>query len=137
LLVYNLILQAILLFYLEVLELLFLFILLLYDFRLLRLFTLRLEDGLLDFSLFILTLLSVGVVVLSGHLLVFVRHLILKNFLDKGQISLNKGTTTYLLNAILVTFLQGQNLIRSLLSVINLLPSLLFLLLKKGNAISQ
>ena len=85
-LVYNLILQAILLFYLEVLELLLLFILLLYDFRLLRLFTLRLEDGLLDFSLFILTLLSVGVVVLSGHLLVFVCHLILKNFLDKGAI---------------------------------------------------
>ena len=137
LLVYNLILQAILLLYLEVLELLLLFILLLNDFCLLCLFSLGLKDGFLDFSLLILTLLSVGVVVLSGHSLVFVCHLILKNFLNKKKATLRRALLTYLLNAIFITFLQRQNLISSLLSVINLLPSLLFFLLQKSDAICQ
>jgi len=44
---------------------------------------------------------------------------------------------TYLLNAVLVTLLQRQDLIRSLLCVVNLLPGLLLFLLKKGDTICE
>jgi hypothetical protein len=85
LLVNNLILHAVLLLYLEGLELLFLFVLLLDNLRLFCFFTLRLEDGLLDLSLLILALLAVRVVVLSYHPSVLVLALVVVDFLSRER----------------------------------------------------
>ena len=86
LLIHDLILHAVFLLDLEVLELLFLLILLLDYLGLLSLFPLRLEDGLLNFPLFISSLLVDRVVVLSDHALVLVSHLVVVNFLqEKSQ----------------------------------------------------
>ena len=83
LLIHDLILHAVFLLDLEVLELLFLLILLLDYLGLLSLFPLRLEDGLLNFPLFISSLLVDRVVVLSDHALVLVSHLVVVNFLQE------------------------------------------------------
>ena len=45
--------------------------------------------------------------------------------------------STYLLDAVLIAFLESQDLVGSLLGVVNLLPSLLFFLLEEGNTIGQ
>ena len=83
LLVDDLILHAVFLLDLKVLELLFLFVLLLDDLGLLGLFTLRLEDGLLDLALLLLALPVDRVVVLRNHPLVLVLNLVVVNFLQK------------------------------------------------------
>ena len=44
---------------------------------------------------------------------------------------------TYLLNAIFVALLQRQDFVRSLLSVVDLFPSLLLLLLKQGDSVRE
>ena len=85
LLVHNLILHAILLFDPEVLELLFLLVLLLDNLGLLGLFTLGLEYGFLHLPLLILSLLVHRVVVLGHHALVLVLNLIVVKFLSSGE----------------------------------------------------
>ena len=45
--------------------------------------------------------------------------------------------STYLLDAVLVAFLESQDLIGSLLGVVDLLPCLLLFLLEEGNTIGQ
>ena len=81
LLIHDLILHAVLLLDLKALELLFLLVLLLDDLRLLRFFSSRLENGLLDFAFFVCALLLDREVVLGYHALVFVRHLVVVDFL--------------------------------------------------------
>ena len=45
--------------------------------------------------------------------------------------------STYLLDAVLIAFLESQDLIGSLLGVVDLLPCLLLFLLEEGNTIGQ
>jgi len=80
-----LILHAVLLLNLEVIELLLLFVLLLDYLGLLSLFPSGLEDGFLNFSLFILTLLVDRVIVLGNHPLVFISVLIVIDFLKTNS----------------------------------------------------
>ena len=49
----------------------------------------------------------------------------------------NGQLITYLLDAVLIALLQRQDLIRALLCVIDLLPSLLLLLLEKGDTVGK
>ena len=83
LLINDLILHAILLLHFKVRELLLLFILLLNYLSLLGLFPSRLKDSLLNFALFICSLLIDGVVLLGVHPLVLVLRLVVIDFLSK------------------------------------------------------
>lgn len=83
LLINDLILHAILLLHFKVRELLLLFILLLNYLRLLRLFPSRLKDSLLNFALFVSSLLIDRVVLLGVHPLLLVLRLVVIDFLLK------------------------------------------------------
>ena len=85
LLINDLILHAILLLHFKVRELLLLFILLLNYLGLLCFFPSRLEDSLLNFALFICSLLIDGVVLLGVHSLLLVLSLVVIDFLLKTQ----------------------------------------------------
>ena len=121
LLSHDLILHAVLLFNFEALELLLLFVLLLHDIALFGFFSARLENCLLNFSLLILSHLVDRVIVLSDHPLVIVRCLI---FVD------------FPLNPVLVTLLEREDLVGSLLGIIDLFPGLVLFLLQKCDSVS-
>ena len=112
----------VLLLYLERVELLLLFVLLLDYLGLFGFLSSRLEDSLLNFSLLVLSLLVNRVVVLSNHPLLLILVLIIVDLL---------------LDAVLVALLQREDLVRSLLSVIDLFPCLLLFLLQQGDTIGQ
>ena len=122
LLVHDLILHAILLLDFKALELLLLLVLLLDNLGLFGFLASRLENGLLNLSLFIRTLLLNREIVLGDHSLVLILHLIVINFL---------------LDSVFVSLLKSEDLICTLLSIVNFLPRLILLLLQQGDAIGQ
>ena len=127
---------------LEAIEFLLLLILLLNDLRLFGFFTPRLEDSFLNLALFVSTLLVEAVVVVRIHPLMLVLHLVVIDFLsetDKQELLLNGSLdrVTYLLDAVFIALFEGQDLVGTLLCVINFFPSLLFLLLEQGDTIGQ
>ncbi len=85
LLVHNLILHAILLLDLKVLELFLLFILLLLDLRLLSFFTFGLKDSLLNFTLFVSSVLIDRIILLCNEALMLVLNLVIVDFLKTKQ----------------------------------------------------
>ena len=77
-------------------ELLFLFVLVLDYLGLLGLFALRLEDGFLNLTLLVGTLLIHRVVVLGNHALLLILHLVVVDFLHKSKGTRNVIETTVL-----------------------------------------
>ena len=122
LLVHDLILHTILLLDFKALELLLLLVLLLDNLGLFGFFASRLENGLLNLSLFICTLLLNREIALGDHALILILHLIVINFL---------------LDTVFVSLLQSEDLICTLLSIVDFLPCLILLLLKQGDTIGQ
>ena len=122
LLVHDLILHAIFLLDFKALELLLLLVLLLDNLGLFGFFASRLENRLLNLSLFICTLLLNREIALCDHALILILHLIVINFL---------------LDSVFVSLLQSEDLICTLLSIVNFLPCLILLLLKQGDTIGQ
>ena len=74
----------------------------------------------MNLSLFICTLLLNREIALGDHALILILHLIVINFL---------------LDTVFVSLLQSEDLICTLLSIVDFLPCLILLLLKQGDAI--
>ena len=139
LLIHNLILHTILLLMLEAIKLLLLLVLLLYNLGLFGFLTPGLENSLLYLAFLISTLLVEAIVVVSIHSLLFVLHLVVVDFLHKtDKRMLTKAIEqTYLLDAVFIALFEGQNLVGTLLRIVDFFPSLLLLLLEQGNTIGQ
>lgn len=124
---------------LEAIKLLLLLVLLLYNLGLFGFFTPGLENSLLHLAFLISTLLVEAIVVVSIHSLLLVLHLVVVDFLhETDKRMLTKAIErTYLLDAIFIALFEGQNLVGTLLRIVDFFPSLLLLLLEQGNTIGQ